>query len=1010
MAKQSESLLVNKAIVLGLGEPGLLVLSALEDRLREEFEGGIPVIQLLNVHWRESPHPQIQQYVIRLDSGEQVDQPAGLFPGVTRKVARESLLRHHLALKGLFQRAYDQLASAETARTMEQRGLRIRSENRLDLYVIAALGDPFGGGVVIDLAFWLRKFAEGLGSDAITTCTGLLLLPGFSEEVEGTEGAERERRWAAYAYAALRELDYYMEKNLYECKCEIETRDGRQSIRVDNTLGGFTRMAPFDPPCYLISPINEGGQIVRRLSEISRMVGEWLYQRQVVLPESCQCPQSGGDARNAGKIAAYGSIGLTRLYVPASSVLEWAAHRLAKELVDEHLLARESKRVSVRENPEHFCRQNLLSPENLERRLQGQEGAGASAHWTQKAKEYNAISLVGLASSGFDVTQLEISLNIAYTTSLTENLPEAERCMYEEACQIGEDMSRALEKHIQDLLDAPSPSQGLARAQRFLRQLSNWAMKQKDRLAKEEDSVKQTLEGWVEPRGMYYAAATIFGPPAPWLIILAGLILLAYVGSGAYLLGRLISDPFPPIVFLLFSLLAIVGTGILTWDWVNRKRIQYILAWRERVELLYKTQWLRFLKTLYERWIERIAQEQNRLTNFRNRMTRAQKELKNGLDDPARSEKMFGFPYGSLAESVLTPAFREEFYTQSVSSDRTRELEDLFSQQPFSSWRDFGEAEILESLLEFARHRPFLRAFLDKDVEELLTGQEDRVVQQRIERLLAFAQPYWLCDLTQLDPKPPAPVIYVGIPRGRGDGRIAGLLTRTPQESKRILETAARHQMLMLAMRGQIPLFAIRMVAAQLRECYEALSGTVGREALHTSEEHLALPDLLPLGYEERLDERTRLPVEPRLVLALARMFRILRKRREGDQAEWGYSYQSEDDVLLQRGPSWKGLGKTLSQACAALSEDAEGMQRLWELVSERLQAQTDDLLLARSLDDYLRRRERDLAVWEKSILETYLDALTERYRSRTGVRAGLRAGRASEESLETPTSERRTL
>ena len=104
-------------------------------------------------------------------------------------------------------------------------GLRVQDESSVDMYIIADLADPFASGSFIDLAYLVTHVVEEEISDrTFSHMTGVLFFPSFRSRESDSEPAEdeilserqAERMREADAYAALKELDYYMDKGRYE--------------------------------------------------------------------------------------------------------------------------------------------------------------------------------------------------------------------------------------------------------------------------------------------------------------------------------------------------------------------------------------------------------------------------------------------------------------------------------------------------------------------------------------------------------------------------------------------------------------------------------------------------------------------------------------------------------------------------------------------------------------------------------------------------------------------------
>ena len=149
------------------------------------------------------------------------------------------------------------------------------------IIIISSLAGGTGGGIFLDLGFWLRhKYG--------TNCwiQGLFVLPDVFQGVQGGEHARSEQATrAANGYACLKELEYFhqrMDHHIRRNKGDPvlgSRRDFR--VRWQSLEEKRDDIPPIPAPAYtlvqFISGKNEGGAIVGDHLSIFEMIAEYLY-------------------------------------------------------------------------------------------------------------------------------------------------------------------------------------------------------------------------------------------------------------------------------------------------------------------------------------------------------------------------------------------------------------------------------------------------------------------------------------------------------------------------------------------------------------------------------------------------------------------------------------------------------------------------------------------------------------------------------------------------------------
>jgi hypothetical protein len=193
----------------------------------------------------------------------------------------------------------------------------------VDFYLVASLCGGTGSGMFLDLAYLLRYHLATLGQRMSNGYYAFLVLPdAFGGMPEVDRAGVR-----ANAYAALKELDHYMNDNPFSC-------DYGGGVALDKVVGKPVTM------CYLMDGAAEDGSYrLRDVNYVAKIVAEAVYIHmsnpvnvagQSVLTASGQ--YLGQDVR--GRCSAYSSLGMATRFVPHERLLEYCTSRLSAELTD----------------------------------------------------------------------------------------------------------------------------------------------------------------------------------------------------------------------------------------------------------------------------------------------------------------------------------------------------------------------------------------------------------------------------------------------------------------------------------------------------------------------------------------------------------------------------------------------------------------------------------------------------------------------------------------------------
>lgn len=291
-----------RTVVIGAGDVGLAVVRAFRRRLVERW-GDLPTVACLSIVGKSAAPDEDLPTVslpIQCESATRTEAQEALRvagPGVVRTLV-EALIR----ISRISQRTCSQLKGQSTNWSQE-----------VAFYVVAALDDPLGGGVFLDLAY-LARYLASQRLNAPAGVTGLLFLPD-------TLNLGDPQPAMARTYAALRELDAWMgPHNGY-------TAQWNEGLRVQ----GWGPV--FDQGCYLMGALNSEGLGLEGPPERIELAAEALLQLAVT-PLAADCESSLTPLQSTGERPHnYAALGLAAWVYPCQALVEGLARRLAGEIL-----------------------------------------------------------------------------------------------------------------------------------------------------------------------------------------------------------------------------------------------------------------------------------------------------------------------------------------------------------------------------------------------------------------------------------------------------------------------------------------------------------------------------------------------------------------------------------------------------------------------------------------------------------------------------------------------------
>lgn len=210
--------------------------------------------------------------------------------------------------------------------------MRLRSQQfGINVFIVCSVCGGTGSGGFLDMAYLTRKEIENANlPSSFCNINAILALPSVFPNVDAV-GIQSN------AFAALRELDYFMESG------DWKVNYGNSTVGVVD----FSGQRPFNI-CYLVDARNERGGGLSGLDDIAPMIAEAVY-----LQISSQVGTATNSVfdnvrvlssrvfykeENKYKSSAYSSLGTSSLVFPVNRIIDLCARRLGQDLIARHLL------------------------------------------------------------------------------------------------------------------------------------------------------------------------------------------------------------------------------------------------------------------------------------------------------------------------------------------------------------------------------------------------------------------------------------------------------------------------------------------------------------------------------------------------------------------------------------------------------------------------------------------------------------------------------------------------
>jgi hypothetical protein len=357
-----------------------------------------------------------------------------------RPLGRLAFFHHFMSIRSILQSRIMNLRNIRLQGPLGTEGLVAADTQGINAWIISSVSGGTGSGTFIDMAYLVRHLciANGIG-EQFSFINAMLVLPQAFAQV--TSDAIR-----ANAYAALRELDYYMANGNFNVEYP-----NRETI----TVGG----KPFNI-CYLVDTVNERGSNLAGLNELAPMMADAMMVQigsQVGTANTARFDNvkslSGMDS---GHTTAYSGVGIASIAFPAKKIVEVCANQLSAQLISKELLIERADNERLRSEIKGFVESNQFDRQRLLVELSRAPNKQIIVIGLQDALVADAGADELLSKVKQYMTQYEAqSLNTTFTAALENNRKVLKQ-------QLGDDMRASIER----LID--NPEFGIPAASAFI--------------------------------------------------------------------------------------------------------------------------------------------------------------------------------------------------------------------------------------------------------------------------------------------------------------------------------------------------------------------------------------------------------------------------------------------------------------------------------------------------------------------------------------------------------------
>lgn len=375
---------VTPIVVIGVGGTGMKALLQLKRMIAESHPGGmkaLPAVRLLCIDSddliRPAPSPDLQvpREALGLDpvneflkleipgnvGYQDLDRAKAWFPKELEYYIPDlsTGCKQYKALgRLLFAWNYAKvLKLIEPLRNMVDSGLLKKlGVTALDdplIFVVSSVCGGTGAGMFLDIGYALSNLFKRKWNRFNTKVAALLALPSVFADI--TQGTERIR---SNAYASVKELDHYMNKDVYS--------DPELAFRTDYPYAEQAERYAFAPFDRVFLFDNSNGRVSISSAQVYEMMARYIYllacgeltQDYMSLDNNLN-PKVRGVYRMLNKPTCYSSFGYYSVAFPKRVAVQLAAADLAVDLVEQELRSAITQR-DVDELTDSFLTANKL--------------------------------------------------------------------------------------------------------------------------------------------------------------------------------------------------------------------------------------------------------------------------------------------------------------------------------------------------------------------------------------------------------------------------------------------------------------------------------------------------------------------------------------------------------------------------------------------------------------------------------------------------------------------------
>ena len=1034
---------IDKSIIIGIGNTGALVVSKFRKKLLR-FSGNkeVPVISLLEICNEaclnavdSSTADSIQpiQHIL-LDTRDIDDNGTAALPPEYVKLMdqhRENELpdtrqgwnlrffENAPIVAASIGEAVSKVISARAGKAMADMGLEPRSGTDIEVLIVGDLGDPFSSSMIVDLPYVAQYEIDGkLANEKINRqYTGVWFLPESTDAIGEVEDVEKRRelehKRQAVAYAALKELDYFMSRARYE-----------RVFRVGDLK--VTKNVPPYNYTYIVDSVNESNQGIPVLSQMAELVSEWMFLALTTAMGDDVRKQGNhtGDVRSYGKLAMYSGLGLSEYLLPIEELIKVESLRLGLDMTGK-------EKGLLNELPEDTKTGVVFSLDSssvLPEISKGECRKKEEAVTTIPSTIFKNIPVYDLAMF-FD------RVGRTFEYSYVKRLREAERCMSEHLGELLDEKEKQIRNRVFSKIDEQLIG-GISLALRAIRdekeEVENLTAKHRIELKQRSEALEAESRELKGALAAYVSSVYSFYPEkikqraVVWLALLAFVVLSLWLSITSFMMAKdnlagMISNlrggtlsntqelmlNVSTFLMLIAALVGIALSVFVAVEWTSRTRQKYIDSYTTRLKAAVDKLKTEMMVHFYEGIQTPLQEIHKEVVDLRDKIEKAREILQKRLEEP---HKLYGTLGLLIAESVIEEEDVDEIYERTVGDNIEERIRD-FSQErwfgPISSWLQYEPEKIAEGIMEFGeRYMTRIKEDVDAEmylkkhaapigmsVEDLSTWKpqdnEDNVIQRiqdKIKKLLDSSKPFLRYNTTALENSvDPHLIQTIGfyrandnksaviqavnkIKESRGEGSGSHLTVKVIPDKFSIITMSARHG---------LPLYSVgTLLTYRTQYVHRRMDAGMG---LHLRTKYLMLPDVFPMQYEGEVI------LEPQEAVALGIAFGKIR----WNARKKSYSYRYYDQTLRKEVPVFLGKDKTSATVYLQDHVDILAMisKEIDDEVTNRSKAAAGGKGSNRPIIDFLidyrekakrsRSERKKLEEWEDLVIEEYINKLS---------------------------------